>query len=154
MNILAHLAHLAQFYFSLIFSAINTYNCFWFDLTNKKNQWLKTKAWWKVINAYDFFPHGDSRHYWYPKIAALNFFSAEEQNICCVVECLHNISVKHQSKLFRRPQLIQRLFALSEYRHQTLHVQHCNYFCEMICKELNKSLFVWWIVQKQFFGYC
>ena len=37
LNTLAHLAHLAQFYFSLIFSAINTYNCFWFDLTNKKN---------------------------------------------------------------------------------------------------------------------
>ena len=34
--ILAHLNHLAQFYFSLIFSAINTFNCFWFDLTNKK----------------------------------------------------------------------------------------------------------------------
>ena len=33
--ILAHLAHLAQFYFSLIFSA--SFNCFWFDLTNKKN---------------------------------------------------------------------------------------------------------------------
>ena len=65
LSILAHLAHLAQFYFSLIFSAINTYNCFWFDLTNKKNQWLKTKAWWKIINAYDFFPHGGSRHYWY-----------------------------------------------------------------------------------------
>ena len=37
LSIFAHLAHLAQFYFSLIFSAINTYNCFWFDLTNKKN---------------------------------------------------------------------------------------------------------------------
>ena len=37
--ILAHLAHLAQSYFSLIFSAVNTYNCFWFDLT--KFQWLK-----------------------------------------------------------------------------------------------------------------
>ena len=35
-SILAHLAHLAQSYFSLIFSAINTYNCSWFDLTNKK----------------------------------------------------------------------------------------------------------------------
>ena len=36
LNTLAHLAHLAQFYFSLIFSAINTYNCFWFDLTERK----------------------------------------------------------------------------------------------------------------------
>ena len=35
LKTLAHLAHLAQFYFSLIFSAINTYNCFWFDLTKK-----------------------------------------------------------------------------------------------------------------------
>ena len=34
---LAHLAHLAQSYFSLTFSAINTYNCDWFNLTNKKN---------------------------------------------------------------------------------------------------------------------
>ena len=39
LNISAHLAHLAQSYFSLIFSAVNTYNCFWFDLT--KFQWLK-----------------------------------------------------------------------------------------------------------------
>jgi len=36
LNILAHLAHLAQSYFSLIFSATNTYNCSQFDLTNKK----------------------------------------------------------------------------------------------------------------------
>ena len=36
LNILAHLAHLAQLYFSLIFSAINTYNCSWFDLASKK----------------------------------------------------------------------------------------------------------------------
>ena len=35
-NILAHLAHLAQFYFSQIFITINTYNCFWFHLTNEK----------------------------------------------------------------------------------------------------------------------
>ena len=35
--ILAHLADLAQFYFSLIFCAIHTYNCSWFDLANKKN---------------------------------------------------------------------------------------------------------------------
>ena len=37
LNILAHLTHLAQSYFCLIFSAINTYNCFWFDQTNKKD---------------------------------------------------------------------------------------------------------------------
>ena len=37
LNILAHLAHLAQSYFSLIFSATNTYNCSQFDLTNKKS---------------------------------------------------------------------------------------------------------------------
>ena len=36
LSILAHLAHLALSYFFLIFSAINTYNCFWFDLTNRK----------------------------------------------------------------------------------------------------------------------
>ena len=37
LSILAHRAHLAQSYFSLIFSAFNAYNCSWFDLTNKKN---------------------------------------------------------------------------------------------------------------------
>ena len=31
LSILAHLAHLAQSCFSLIFSAIYTYNCAWFD---------------------------------------------------------------------------------------------------------------------------
>ena len=36
LSILAHLVHLAQSYFSLIFSAINTCNCSRFDLTNKK----------------------------------------------------------------------------------------------------------------------
>ena len=36
LNISADIAHLAQSYFSLIFSATNTYNCSWFDLTNKK----------------------------------------------------------------------------------------------------------------------
>ena len=36
-----------------------------FFLLIKNLQWLKTKAWWKVTNGYDFFPHGDSRHYWY-----------------------------------------------------------------------------------------
>ena len=64
LNISAHLAHLAQSYYSLIFSTTNANNCFWFDLTNKKIQWLKIKAWWKVTSAYDFFPHSDSRHYW------------------------------------------------------------------------------------------
>ena len=34
----------------------------------KKLQWLKTITWWKVNNAYDFFPYGDSRHYWYGPI--------------------------------------------------------------------------------------
>ena len=43
-NILAHLAHLARFYFSLIFSAINTYNCFWFDPINKKNFMTEDKS--------------------------------------------------------------------------------------------------------------
>ena len=38
LSILAHLDHLAQSYFSLIFSEINTYNGSWLDLTNKKNQ--------------------------------------------------------------------------------------------------------------------
>ena len=36
LSISAHLAHLAQSYFFLIFSAINTYNCSWFDLTNRR----------------------------------------------------------------------------------------------------------------------
>jgi len=36
LNISAHLAHLAQSYYSLIFSTTNANNCFWFDLTNKK----------------------------------------------------------------------------------------------------------------------
>ena len=41
LSILAHLAHLAQSCFSLIFSAINTYNYFQFDLIDKKdfNDW-------------------------------------------------------------------------------------------------------------------
>ena len=34
--VLDHLAHFAQSYFSLIFSAINKYNCSWFDLIHKK----------------------------------------------------------------------------------------------------------------------
>ena len=37
LNILAHLAHLAQSYFSLIFSATNTYNCFQFEQINKNS---------------------------------------------------------------------------------------------------------------------
>ena len=36
LGISAHRAHLAQSYFSLIFRAFNTYNCSWFNLTNKK----------------------------------------------------------------------------------------------------------------------
>ena len=45
LSILAHLAHLAQSYFSLIFSTINTYNCSKLILVDKKKvQWLKTKA--------------------------------------------------------------------------------------------------------------
>ena len=36
LSILAHIAHLAQSYLSLILSAIKTYNCSWFDLTNEK----------------------------------------------------------------------------------------------------------------------
>ena len=63
LNISAHLAHLAQSYYSLIFSTTNANNCFWFDLTNKKNSVTEVKVWWKVTSAYDFFPHGDSRHY-------------------------------------------------------------------------------------------
>ena len=55
LNILAHLAHWAQSYFSLIFSAINTYNYFCFDLSDKS----------MVKSDQCFFPHGDRRHYWY-----------------------------------------------------------------------------------------
>ena len=36
LSILAHLAHLAQSYISLINSATNTCKCSWFDLTSKK----------------------------------------------------------------------------------------------------------------------
>ena len=65
LSVLAYLAHLAKSYFSLIFSAIYTYNCAWFDLTNKKHlQRGTTKAWWKLTNAYNFYPQGDNRHYW------------------------------------------------------------------------------------------
>ena len=35
LSILAHIAHLAQSYFSRIFSAINTFKCSWFNLGNK-----------------------------------------------------------------------------------------------------------------------
>ena len=63
LSILAHLAHLAQSFFSLILSSINTYSCSWFNPTNR-SQWLKATAWWKMANAYDFFRHGDSRYYW------------------------------------------------------------------------------------------
>ena len=35
MSILAHRAHLAQSYSSLIFSAFNIYNCSWFNLKNE-----------------------------------------------------------------------------------------------------------------------
>ena len=46
LSVLAHLAHLAQSYFSLIFSAINAYNCSQFDLTNNKicNDWRQKLA--------------------------------------------------------------------------------------------------------------
>ena len=37
LSILAHRAHLAQSYFSPIFSAFMAYNCSWFLLTIKKN---------------------------------------------------------------------------------------------------------------------
>ena len=55
LNILAHLAHLAQSYFSLIFSAINTYNCLWFDLTNRKicSDWKqKHSKKWSVLTTF------------------------------------------------------------------------------------------------------
>ena len=59
LSISTHLAHLAQPYFSLIFSAINTYNCSWFDLTNKKicSDWRK-KLYeeWKVITGTLLYP--------------------------------------------------------------------------------------------------
>ena len=52
----------------------NSYNTTWSEINvaceschgpgQKHLQWLKTKAWCKVTNAYDFFPHGDSRRYW------------------------------------------------------------------------------------------
>ena len=44
LNISAHLAHLAQSYYSLIFSTTNANNCFWFDLTNKKNSVTEDKS--------------------------------------------------------------------------------------------------------------
>ena len=69
LSILAQLAPLAQSYFSLIVSEIETYNCFGVIQTDKKNcndlQWLKIKTWWREAKAYDFFSHGNSRHYRY-----------------------------------------------------------------------------------------
>ena len=49
LSVLAHQAHLAQSYSSLIFSAFNTYNCSWFHLKNKKNfsdwRWKHAEKW-------------------------------------------------------------------------------------------------------------
>ena len=44
LSILAHRALLGQSYFSLVFSAFNTYNCSWINLTNKRicNDWSQT----------------------------------------------------------------------------------------------------------------
>ena len=44
----------------------------WFN-KQKKLLCLKTKTWWKMINAYDFFPHGDSRHCLYSHWACLYY---------------------------------------------------------------------------------
>ena len=74
LSILAHLAHLAQSFFSLIFSAINTYNCSWFDLTSKKicSHWKrKLGEKWPMVAT--FFPHGHSRHYWLTCFLPFNF---------------------------------------------------------------------------------
>ena len=49
LNTFAHLAHFALIFFSLIFSAINTYNCSGFNLTNKKDfgdwRWKLGEKW-------------------------------------------------------------------------------------------------------------
>ena len=96
LSILAHLAHLAQSYFSLIFSAINTYNSSWFDQTNKKKlQWQKTKTWWKVTSSYDFFPHGDSRHYWYPQEKTYTDEWNDKRKLICQRERNNEVQIIH-----------------------------------------------------------
>ena len=52
LSILAHLAHLAQSYFSLIVSAIKTYNC-------DNLQWLKLGGKWPMLTTF-FLNHCDS----------------------------------------------------------------------------------------------
>ena len=74
LSVLAQQSHLALSYFSLIFSAFNTYNCSWFNLTNKKIcsgwSWKHDKKW----PTFTTFPHGDSRHYgiWYPTVSQIH----------------------------------------------------------------------------------
>ena len=68
----------AQFYFSLIFCAINIYNCSWFDLTSKKicGDWRQTLC--KKWPMLDFFPRGESRYYWFgilhPSFPPISFY--------------------------------------------------------------------------------
>ena len=55
LSILAHLAHLAQSYFSLIFSSINTYNYSWFELTNEKicsDWWQRFAEKWPMLSTF------------------------------------------------------------------------------------------------------
>ena len=72
LNTLAHLAHLAQFYFSLIFSAINIYNCFCFILPANPNQ-HPIYASWQVRVMYSS-----------PWVFFLNLFQFQE-DICKTV---------------------------------------------------------------------
>ena len=62
LSTLGHQAHLAQSYFSLIFSAINTYNCLWFNLTLWRIAITEDGGEWWMLT---FFPHGKSGHDWY-----------------------------------------------------------------------------------------
>ena len=51
-------------------------------------QGLKIKAWWKVTNAYNFFPHGDSHHHWYKELItdALIFIFQSEDTVVQVMK--------------------------------------------------------------------
>ena len=113
LSILAHLAHLAQFYFSLIFSAINT--CSWFDL--KDNWWQKLGEKWSMfttffltataaitgINAYNLlFIHAESHTIW--KTSFLNLF---QKQIAYQKKLRSNDSYLYNQKSTNRPTLLR-----------------------------------------------
>ena len=91
----------------------------WFNLVNKKNlQWLKIKAWWKVTNAYDFFPHGDSRHYWYvsgnaPKLPQFWSLCTESAALGYSVLPWNEMAAKNWRNILKKKQLL----TLAESKH-------------------------------------